>query len=200
MLTKWFATRSTRSLKNDRPFRPCLESLEERNAPSGFGPGEDHGGGHGHHHGPPPPPSPSVNTSVSTASNAHGSFNNSTFTNSFNTTITNTITVNLMPGQTAAVQGLMGFTNLLATLANSPQLGTLFTDEIIAAVDTYLTTPAISTALGLSSTEVDTLTTDLNDLKTAIAGITNTDPILSAFGTEVFLMTLNALTSPQNVI
>jgi hypothetical protein len=196
MFRQWLDTRPARSLKKDRPFRLWLESLEERNAPSGLGPTIEHGPHH------PPPASPSVNTSVSTASNAHDSFNNSTFTNSFNTTITNTISVNLMPGQSAAVSGLMGLTNLLSSALSNPQLGSLLTDEILMAVDTYLTTPAISTALGLPSSELSILQGDLTTLQGDIANLLGTppSPILSALGTEVFTMTLNALTSPQNVI
>jgi hypothetical protein len=192
MLRKWLCSRSTRSPRKDRRLRPWLESLEERNAPSGVGPG-DNGGGGSPHHAPPPTPT-SVNTSVSTGSNAHGSFNNSTFTNSFNTTITNNITVNLTPTQSAAVQGLTGATNLLSALLNNPQLGTLLDDEIAAAVDTYLTSAAISALL--PSSVVSSLTTDLSNLNTAIASQA-TSPILDALGTAVFTLTLDALTTAQ---
>lgn len=194
MLRKWLCSRSTRSPRKDRRLRPWLESLEERNAPSGFGPGDDHGGGGGGPHHAPPPTPVAVNTSVSTGSNAHGSFNNSTFTNSFNTTITNNVTVNLSPTQSAAVQGLTGATNLLSALLNNPQLGTLLDNEIAAAVDTYLTSPAISALLPPSV--VSSLTTDLSTLNTAIAGQA-TSPILDALGTAVFTLTLDALTTAQ---
>jgi hypothetical protein len=63
MLTKWFGTHAHRSLKKDHSFRPWLERLEDRNAPSALGPRDDNGNGHGHghgngngdDHGPPPP-------------------------------------------------------------------------------------------------------------------------------------------------
>jgi hypothetical protein len=83
-------------------------------------------------------------------------------------------------------------------LLTMPQLGSLITDEIVAAVDTYLTSPAISALL--PSSVVSTLKTDLGKLDTAIAGLEGSSPILSALGTAVFDMTLNALTSTQPTI
>jgi hypothetical protein len=193
MLTKWFGTSSSRPPKKDRSFRPQLESLEERNAPGGFGPGDDHGPP-----GPPHPPFSPVSTNVGTNVNAHGSFNGSTITDSFNTTVTNNITVNLLPTQSAAVQGLMGISNVLSATLKNPQLGALLNDEIVLAVDTYLTTPAISTALGLSPSVVNTLKADEATLSAAIAAnpLENT-PVGALVGTLAFDITMDALTSLQ---
>jgi hypothetical protein len=92
----------------------------------------------------------------------------------------------------------LGVTNLLATALHNPTLGTLLNDEITAAVDTYLTSPAISAQLPPSV--VSTLHTDLGKLGTAIASLEGSSPILSALGTEVFNMTLSALVATQNKI
>src|SRR5215469_6083002 len=51
MLTKWLTDRPTRNAKKDLSFRPWLESLEERNAPSGHGGGDGNGHGNGHING-----------------------------------------------------------------------------------------------------------------------------------------------------
>jgi hypothetical protein len=189
MLTKWFESRTSRALK-DRPFRPCLESLEERNAPSG-GPGPDHD------HGPPPPHHPpgvpvGVNNSISVAAGNgnHGSFNNSTITGSFNTTInnTNTVTVNLTMGQTAAVTGLLGISNFLSSALSNPNLGALLSDEIALAVDQYLSTAVPSVASALSS--------DITTLTSAIASNPlSSTPFGHLIGTIAHDTTVDALTS-----
>jgi hypothetical protein len=139
-----------------------------------------------------------TNSGITSSINAQGSFNNSTITGSFNNTINYNVTVNLPPAQAAEVQVLGGVTNLLATALHNPTLGTLLNDEISAAVDTYLTSPAISTQL--PSSVVSTVHTDLGKLDTAIASIQGSSPILSALGTEVFNITLSALVATQNKI
>jgi hypothetical protein len=203
MFTTWLDTRSTRSLKTDRFFRPCLESLEERNAPSGHGHdgGDDQGDDNGHHAPPPTVPvsnSSASNSGITSGINAQGSFNNSTITGSFNNTINYNVTVNLPPAQAAEVQVFGGVTNLLATALHNPTLGTLLNDEITAAVDTYLTSPAISPQL--SPSVVSILKTDLGKLDTAIATLEGSSPVLSALGTDVFNVTLSALVATQNKI
>lgn len=202
MLTKWFASSTSRSLEKDRSFRPRLEYLEQRNAPSAFGPGDDHGHGHGHDHGPPhgPPPPPVNNgvvssTGISSGVNAHGSFNGSTITDSFNNTIN--YTVNLMPAQKAAVAGL--FSTGFSLGAMNPQLGSLVNDEIALAVDTYLTSPAISAVLPASV--VSSLDADKATLSAAIAA----NPLDSTLfgqviGSVAYGVTLHALTSAQATI
>jgi len=198
VFTKWLTDRPTRTPMKDRTFRPWLESLEERNAPSGHGPGggDDKGGGDDHdHHGPPPPPPATVSASQSSSINAHGSFNNSTFTNSFNNTMN--VVVNLPPAQSGAVGGLLGISGLLSTALSNPQLGTLLNDEIALAVDNYLTgTPAIASVLG--STVVSTLKTDAATLSSAIAANPlESNPIGAAIGMFVYDLTSSALTAAQ---
>jgi hypothetical protein len=190
MLTKWLADRRSHMVKIDRSFRPCLESLEERNAPSGHGPGDDHD------HGPPPPAPPTpVNNGIQSNVNAHGSFNNSTITDSFNNTVN--VAINLPPAQSGAVAGLLGISNLLASVSSNPQLGSLLNDEIALAVDNYLTsTPAIASVLG------PTVVADLrNDAATLTAAITanplESSPTGAAFGMLVYDLTFDALTGVQ---
>ena len=66
----------------------------------------------------------------------------------------------------------------------------------------YLTMTPVATALGLSSSTVSTLKSDLATLEGNISNLLGTppSPILSALGTEVFTLTLNALNSPDNTI
>jgi hypothetical protein len=185
--------------RKDCSFRPWLESLEERNAPSGHGPGggDDQGDqgndDQGPHHGPPPPAP--VSASQSSSINAHGSFNNSTFTNSFNNTMN--VVVNLPPAQSGAVGGLLGISGFLSSALSNPQLGTLLNDEIALAVDNYLTgTPAIASVLG--SSVVSTLKTDAATLASAIAANPlESSPIGAAVGMFVYDLTSGALTAAQ---
>lgn len=200
MLTKWLRTGAPRALKKDLSFRPWLESLEDRNAPSamaGAPPGPPPPGPHPPPppppHGPPPPPPGSNN--ITSGVNANGSFNGSTITDSFNSTI-NSSTVVLMPGQQLAVQGLLGFSGLLSGVLSSPQLGSLLDDEIALAVDTYLTSPSISALL--PSNVVSSLTLDKGNLSAAIsANPLESNPIGAILGTLAFEVTLGALTSAQ---
>ncbi len=191
-----------RAPQQDRFFRPRLEYLEDRLAPSSLGPMDDgggnghgHGNGHGNGHGDGggPPGPPAQNGGISSGVNAHGSFNGSTITNSFNNTINNTYI--LMPAQQAYVQGFMGIGSLLASDLNSPQLGSLIDDEVALAVDTYLTSfPAVSSAL-------PSLSGDIASLHAAINGnaLANT-PIGQTIGTLTFNATLNAMVSAQATI
>ncbi len=200
MLTKWFKTRTLRAVNEDRSFRPWLEILEDRNAPSGLGPMDPHGP-HGHQgpHGPPPPapvgppaPAPvSNNNNITSGVNAHGSFNNSTITDSFNNTITNTFI--LMPTQQSAIGGLLGIGTLVSSM--NSQLGSLIRDEIALAVDTYLESfPAVAAAL-------PSLKTDISTLNAAIAANSLESTAFGAeAGTLVFDVTMNALTSAQPTI
>jgi hypothetical protein len=198
MRTKWFADLTSCSPKKGRFFRPWLESLEERNAPSGHGdpggdpPGPPHPPGPSH----PPPPAP-ISVGASAGNNNHGSFNNSTITDSFNNTIN--IAINLPSTQSAAVTGLLGISNLLSSVLNNPQLGSLLDDEIALAVDTYLTSPAISASLPASV--VSSLKADEATLSAAIAANPlESNPFGAALGMLAFDMTLNALTTAQPTI
>lgn len=200
MFRAWFGTRTLQTPKRDRCFRPSLEFLEGRLAPSGMGPMDDHGphGPPGPPPGPPgPPPPASVSNGNSSNVNAHGSFNNSTITDSFNNTINNTII--LMPAQQASVQGLLGVSGLLASELNSPQLGSLLNDEIAKAVDTYLTSTPIASML--PSSVVSSLKTDLSTLNSAIsANPLESSPIGQMIGSLAYDVTLNALTTAQSTI
>jgi hypothetical protein len=66
----------------------------------------------------PPPPPATVSASQSSSINAHGSFNNSTITDSFNNTMN--VTVNLPPAQSGAVGGPLGISNLLPSALGNP--------------------------------------------------------------------------------
>lgn len=200
MFRALFRTRSLRTPERECSFRPSLEYLEGRLAPSGLGPMDDHGphGPPGPPHGPPGPPPPAgVSNGNSSNVNAHGSFNNSTITDSFNNTINNTII--LMPTQQSSVQGLLGISSFLSGALNNPQLGSLLNDEIALAVDTYLTSAPISSILPAS---VETsLKADITTLNTAIsANPLESSLIGQAIGTLAFDATLNALTSAQATI
>ena len=186
-----------------RGTRLALERLEDRNAPSALGPRDDNGNGHGHgngngdDHGPPPPAPVGVSIGISSGVNAHGSFNGSTITDSFNNTINNTVV--LMPSQQAALQGLLGLSGFLASTLNSPQLGTLLNDEIALAVDSYLTSPGISGVLPAGV--VSSLKSDEATLTAAInANPVNASPIGHALGTLAFNTTLDAFTTAQATI
>lgn len=193
MLTKWLTDRSSCAAKDDSSFRPWLESLEERNAPSSFGPGDDQGDeGHGHHG---PPSAPGNNAGINSNINAHGSFNGSTITDSFNNTIN--YTINLMPSQQASLAGL--FSAGFALSGMNPQLGTLVNDEIALAVDTYLTSPAISSVLPASV--VNSLNSDKATLSAAIAANPLEGTVFGqVVGTVAYDVTLHALTSAQATI
>jgi hypothetical protein len=200
MFRDWFGSSAPRARGRNCSFRPQLECLEGRLAPSGVAPMDDHGP-HGPH-GPPGPPGPHGppapgGNGISSGVNAHGSFNNSTITDSFNNTINNTVI--MMPAQQSSVQGLLGISGLLAGALNSPQLGSLLDDEIALAVDTYLTTPPISSLLPASV--VSSLTSDKTVLSSAIsANPLESNPVGQLIGTLAFDMTLNALTTAQATI
>jgi hypothetical protein len=201
MLTKWFESPESRSLKKDRSIRLSLESLEERNAPSAGGiPGPPD---HDHDHGPPHPPIAGpvnngaiINTSASAGNGNHGSFNNSTITDSFNNTITNNVNITLNAGQSSAVMGLLGVSGLLSSALSSPNLGSLLNDEIAMAVDNYLTNPMVSSALGLSTSTINTLTTDAKTLASAIAANPlEATPVGAFLGMLAYDTTTDALVS-----
>ncbi|MHB1422268.1 MAG: hypothetical protein ACYC3I_03535 [Gemmataceae bacterium] len=194
MLTKWFGTQTTRSSKQTLVTRPWLEFLEERNAPSGFKPMGD---GHPKQpdrpdHGPPGPPPPAMSSGISSNVNAHGSFNNSTITGSFNNTINNTYI--LMPTQQASVAGLFSVSLGLASALNSPQLGSLLSDEVALGVDTYLS------SLGLAKL-IPSLPSDIANLNAAIhANTLGSTALGAAIGSLAFNATLDALTTAQPTI
>jgi len=200
MFEKWFGTRTRRASERSNSFRPELEYLEGRLAPSSFmpmddkgkgddkGPDDDRGGPPGHF-GPGPGPVSTIST------DANHSFNGSTITDSFNNTINNTII--LMPAQQSAVGNLFALSGLLAGALNNPQLGSLINDEIALAVDKYLDAlPGIAnTSLGTS------LTNDISTLQSAInANPLENTPVGSAIGMLAFNVTTAALTAAQPTI
>lgn len=133
------AVQSLNSLarKKDRYFRPWLESLEERNAPGGFGPpGLPH---------PPPPPGSVVNQTV--AINAAGDGNSVPINNSFNNWASVAGAGLLSPAQGGNIGVFFAFNSLLAAETGNTNVGTSMDDEIALAVDKYLLLPANSGAL-----------------------------------------------------
>jgi hypothetical protein len=191
-----FGSRSSRRAAPDRFFRPELEFLERRLTPSG-GPG-----GHGHDGTPPGhqdngPPPPTANAPANVHNNVH-----ITATNSFNTTINNTVTITnsfngssfLAPPQQASVQALNSLSSLLAMQMGNSQLGALLSDEIALAVDNYLL-PFAST-LGITS-----LKGDISTLQSAInANPLEITPMGHLIGTLAFDVTTAALTSAQPTV
>ncbi len=195
MSVKLFGTRTSRRMEPNRFFRPELEHLESRLAPS-----SGHGHGHGDNsqgqEGNQPPP-----VLVSPPDNSHNNVHNNvhiTATNSFNTTINITNSFNgssfLAPPQQSSVQMLNSLSSLLAAEMGNSQLGSLLSNEIALAVDNYLL-PFAST-LGLS-----TLKGDMSTLQNAI----NTNPLESTpvgqlIGTLAYDVTTAALTAAQPTV
>jgi len=199
MFNNWFGTRTLRPSERSYSFRPELESLEDRLAPSSLIPMEGHGHGHGdgndQGNGPPPghfgPPAPGPVSTIS--QNPNHSFNGSTITDSFNNTINNTII--LMPGQQSAVNGLFALSGLLASAMNNPNLGSLINSEIALAVDKYLDSfPMIASAIPSLSKDISTLQAAIN------ANPLESSPIGQAIGMLAFNVTTSALTSAQPTI
>jgi hypothetical protein len=198
MFTQWFGTRPSRSPQRDRFFRPSLEYLEGRLAPSSMVP-MDPGHGHGNGNGPPghsngnggnvigPVNAPSINQAGNVHNNIHINA-----VNSFNNTITNSFI--LMPAQQASVAGLFSISFGLAGALSSPQLGSLLSEEVALGVDTYLN------GLGLSKL-IPSLPGDIAALKADIAAnALGSTAIGSAIGSLVYNATLDALTTAQPTI
>ncbi|HEY7422682.1 MAG TPA: hypothetical protein VH682_00345 [Gemmataceae bacterium] len=201
MFNNWFGSRTSRPFERSYSFRPELECLEDRMAPSSLmpmgPPGPPPGPGpHGPPppaHGPPPPGPGPVNT---IGQNSNHSFNGSTITDSFNNTINNTVI--LMPAQQSAVGGLFAFSGLLASTLNNPQLGSLINEEIALAVDKYLDAfPAVQMSPLDASLKNDIMT--LTNAINAPNSLGST-PVGSAIGMVVFNVTTSALTSAQPTI
>ncbi len=202
MRINWFRTRTPSSPERDRFFRPELESLEGRLAPSnvmpfghGNGNGNGHGDGGGPHHGPPAA-GPIVNQAG--AVNVAGDHNNIHITGSFNN---NTGSFNnvagvagaglLGPGQLGAVGALFAFSYLLAAETSNPSVATLIDDEIALAVDNYINGLLPGT---ISSTDIGKLTTAISGLESSLPFI---GPVL---GNLAYTVTYDALTMAQPTI
>lgn len=216
MLTKWFGTRSSRSPKHDRFFRPSLEYLEGRLAPSGLVPmDQGDGGGHGHgHHGNGngndngnghgnsnnnaggggiigPVAGPVVNQAGNVHNNIHitGSFNNNT--GSFNNVASAAGAGFLGPGQAGAIGALFALSSLIATETSNSNIGTLIDDEIALAVDNYINGLVPGT---ISSADISKLTSAITTLESGL-------PFIGpAIGDLAYDVTFGALTAAQPTI
>jgi hypothetical protein len=207
MLTNWFKTRTPRSLERNRFFRPQLECLEGRLAPSSLVPlshgnGNGNGNGHGHGNGGDPPPAPVAGPVVNQSGNVH---NNIHITNSFNgnTGSFNNIAsipgaVFLSPIQAGEIGVLFAFSTIVAVETSNTSLGSLINDEITLAVDKYLVSqPAIMAVSSLTTS----LNADISMLNAAIAANPLEGTLIGqAIGTLVFDVTINALTTAQPTI
>lgn len=201
VLTKWFGKRSHRSPQRDGFFRPSLECLEGRLAPSSMVPMDPgHGHGHGHDdggdHGPAPIVGPVNGPVVQQSGNVHNnihitdSFNNAT--NAFNSSMGLGAT-SLSPTQSASVGALIGLSALIAAETGSSDLSMLIDDEIALAVDTYLSNQ--------SGVTISSLSTDISTLKAAIAANPLESTLIgSVVGTLAYDVTLSALDTAQATI
>ena len=197
MLTKWFGTSASGSSKSDRFFRPQLEYLEGRLAPSSVVPMDSHGNGNGNGHGNGNGGGPPGHSNVHNMNNTHynihitGSFNGNV--DSFNNVVAVAGTGAVGPGQVGAIGALFNLSGLVAAETSSSQLGMLIDDEIALAVDTYL-----SSTLGLNITGLDNamtiLNTDIhnNPLESTLVG--------QVVGSLAFDVTMDALTMAQPTI
>lgn len=206
MLTKWFGSRSSRLPQRDRRFRPELEFLEGRFAPSNLvpmDPGNGHGHGHGNgngndngHHG-----NGNGNNNVNgngfgninQAGNVHNnihitnSFNNAS--NSFNNVATLAGAGYFSPVQTGSLGVLFAASSLLTAQTSNTSLGMLINDEIALAVDNYLLAqPAVA-----SSSLAGSLSTNAAALNGAIGSLEGT-VIGQLVGTAIYDLTSTALT------
>lgn len=223
MLTKWFGTRSSRPPQRDRFFRPRLEYLEGRLAPSsmmpmdhggdhghgngnGHGNGGDHGGGNGNGNSGNGNGNGSGNGSgngtgnLNQTGNVHnnihitGSFNNNT--GSFNNLSTVAGSGLLGPGQVGSIGVMFALSSLIAAETGNSSLGTLIDDSVALAVDKYLLLPVNAPALSASGvTGLDQDVTNLNNaIGTLESGLPFIGPVL---GDLTFDLTFNALTAAQ---
>src|SRR5215469_8932635 len=119
MFEKWFGNRKRRSSERSYSFRPQLEYLEGRLAPSAVMPMDDHGNGNGNGNGndngngPPGHVNEHNNNNGNVHINAHDSFN-TTITNSFNTAINNLTVNQFFTGGGGSSQSLGGLLGLAA--------------------------------------------------------------------------------------
>jgi hypothetical protein len=206
MLTKWLKSRSPRSPQSNRFFRPELEALEGRLAPSNIVPfvGPGHGNGHGNGNGngngkgngggdpsPAPIAGPVVNQSGNVHNNIHisGSFNNNT--GSFNNVVGVAGAGLLGPSQVGAIGALFALSSLLAAETSNTSVGTLVDDEIALAVDNYINGLLPGT---ISSTDISNLTTAISGLESGLPFI---GPVL---GSLAYNVTFDALKMAQPTI
>lgn len=217
MLTKWFGRRSSRSPQRDRFFRPQLEFLEGRFAPSSLVP-MDHGGGNGHGHGHGDGGgngngnsgngngngsgngsgngTGNLNQTGNVHNNIHitGSFNNNT--GSFNNISTVAGSGLLAPGQVGSIGVMFALSSLIAAETGNSNLGTLINDEVALAVDNYLLLPVNAGALSASG--VTGLQADVTNLTNAIGTLEAGLPFIGpAIGDLTYDFTYNALVAGQ---
>lgn len=228
MLTKWFRTRSSRPHQRDRFFRPQLEYLEGRLAPSSMMPMDPGGHGHGHGHGNGGDNGGGNGNGNSGNGNGNGSgngsgngigninqtgnvHNNIHITNSFNN---NTGSFNnvaamagtglLSPGQVGSIGVLFALSSLIAAETGNTNLGTLIDDEVALAVDNYLLLPANAGALsasGKASLTADVDPSNPNGLPAAIGNLEAGLPFIGpAIGDLTYDFTFNSLVAGQSHI
>lgn len=189
MFRALFRTRTLRTPRTpEHFFRPSLEYLEGRLAPSGVGPMDDRGP-----HGPPGPPSgppgppPPANVHI----NAHDSYN-TTITDSFNTSINNVVVnqyLNVAAAPSAQVQQTFSTGVGMAAQINFPALLSLATDEFQLAADTCLSL----TAGGQNNA---TLTQNMHNLQLDIqSNPLEATPLGQLVGNLAFDVALSAMVS-----
>lgn len=199
MRTNWFRTRTPSSPERDRFFRPELEALEGRLAPSnvvpfGHGNGNGNGHGHGNDNGGDPPAPVAAPINQTGGINVVGDHNNIHINNSFNGVPLPGFSM-LSAGQSVVLGKLFLLSDLLATELSSSNLGSLINDEIALAVDKYLASfPAVASAIPTLSTDISTLQSD-----TAANPLEST-PLGSIVGMLAFDVASTALTTAQPTI
>lgn len=180
--------------KKDRFIRPWLESLEERNAPGGFGPPGSPGlppPGPLH----PPPPLGSVVNQTGVI-NVAGDGNSVHINNSFNNIAFVAGAGLLSPAQVGNVGVFFALSSLLAAETGNTNVGTLMDDEVALAVDNYLLLPANSGALSTSAMNI--LGTDVTNLTKAMGALEARLPFIGpAIGDLTYDFTFNSLVAGQ---
>lgn len=205
MLRNWLRSRQPRSPQEENRFRPRLECLEGRLAPSalvmgpghghGDGGGDDNGGGDDRGRGEPP------------GQMRHDDDNEQRFINQFDDfdeedndgfhVVMNNLQVNdfifLAGLPTAQLQQVFGFTLNLAVQTNPTAAVSLVTNEVSLAKDTAMLVTDVLTGV----TPPQSLLTDIHNLQSAIQH----NPLESTFvgqvtGALAFDLTLRASLPP----
>lgn len=173
MFTKWFGTRSSRRPAQENHFRPQLEQLEGRLAPSSMGMGGDNDNGQGNNNnqgGTPGHVNNNDNNHINIHINDHDNFNIQE-DNSFNVVINN-LTVNgffTTFGMSTLQLEQQLFSNIGQGLSSTPGASvgdaiTLVTDEFQLGQDTGMLLQGILSG----GTVSQSLLTTIHNLQTAI--------------------------------
>ena len=202
MLRNWLRVRQPRSPKEENRFRPRLECLEGRLAPSALGPGNGHGndggddnGGGDDKGGGEPPGQVRNDDNGQEFINQFDDFDESD-NDSFHI-VSNNLSVNdfifLAGLPTAQLQQVFGFTLNLAMQTNPQAAVSLVTNEMQLATDTSALVKDVLTGV----TPPQNLLTDIHNLQSAIQH----NPLESTFvgqvtGALAFDLTLRASLPP----